>query len=119
MIEQFFIALLLATYLYPADPSEVELDTIEDCEVCCRQSASSSSQSRGPVLDFSVFLRTETTMQRIWAIGYLLFQNNYVRIGIVLGTATGYWGYSWIREETNPDSCGWGLPWLGDWSLLE
>ena len=35
-------------------------------------------------------------MQRIWAIVYLLFQNNYVRIGAVLGTAAGYWGYSWI-----------------------
>ncbi len=35
-------------------------------------------------------------MQRIWAIVYLLFQNNYVRIGAVLGTAVGYWGYSGI-----------------------
>ena len=29
-------------------------------------------------------------MQRIWAIVYLLFQNNYVRIGAVLGIAAGY-----------------------------
>ena len=57
MIEQFFdcpycwqrISILL-------DPSELELDTIEDCEVCCRPIRFKVHLNlEGQVLDFSVF----------------------------------------------------------------
>lgn len=54
-------------------------------------------------------------MQRLWAIFYLLFQNNYVRIGTLVGAAAGYWGHSWIPggdPVTTPligAFLGWGI----------
>jgi hypothetical protein len=54
-------------------------------------------------------------MHRLWAILYLLFQNNYVRFGALLGIAAGYWGHTYLPggdEVVTPivgAFLGWGL----------